>query len=155
MLGLVGAASARSGFTWEELQQIDQKWPQAKSTTTGLRYVVVQEGHGDLPKPGEMVTVQFKGMFFDGRMFDQSSPGKPFVFRIGRGEIIDGWEEGIGMMKAGEKRILLVPYDLAYGSRGQPPRIPRCTSLIFEVEVLAIAPYDSKAVSGRPASNEQ
>lgn len=133
---------ARSGFSWEELNTIDQKWPQSQSTTTGLRYLVLQEGRGELPKNGDVVKVLFKGMFFDGRVFDQSAgPEAPFTFRLGRGEIIRGWEEGIATMRLGEKRILIVPYDLAYGARGQPPRIPRQTSLVFEVEVIAIEPF--------------
>ncbi|HLP08856.1 MAG TPA: FKBP-type peptidyl-prolyl cis-trans isomerase [Opitutaceae bacterium] len=133
--------SARSGFNWEELNTIDQKWPQAKATTTGLRYVVLQEGRGDLPRSGDTVKVLYKGMFFDGRVFDEAlDPAQPFTFRLGRSQIIEGWEEGIALMRVGEKRILIVPYDLAYGSRGQPPRIPRQTSLVFEVEMLAIEP---------------
>ena len=132
---------ARSGFTWEELNVIDQRWPQAQKTTTGLRYVVQQEGHGDRPKPGDSVSVLYRGLFFDGSSFAESlDRTHPFTFRLGRGQIIEGWEEGISMMRVGEKRILIVPYDLAYGSRGQPPRIPRQTSLVFEVEVLAIEP---------------
>jgi FKBP-type peptidyl-prolyl cis-trans isomerase len=134
-------ASARSGFNWDELNAIDQKWPQSQATTTGLRYVVVQEGQGALPRSGDVVKVLYKGMFFDGRVFDQAlDPKQPFTFRLGRGQIIAGWEEGIAAMRVGEKRILIVPYDLAYGSRGQPPRIPRQTSLVFEVEVIAIEP---------------
>lgn len=133
---------ARSGFTWEELNTIDQKWPQAQATTTGLRYVVLREGRGELPKPGDTVRVLYTGTFFDGRVFDQSlDPAKPFSFRLDRHEVISGWDEGVGAMRVGEKRILIVPYDLAYGSRGQPPRIPRQTSLIFEVELLAVEPY--------------
>jgi FKBP-type peptidyl-prolyl cis-trans isomerase len=142
LFGLVDVALARSGFSWDELQQIDQKWPQAITTTTGLRYVVLNEGTGPKPKPGEVVKVLFKGMFFDGRVFDQvSDPSKAFSFRLGRGEIIDGWEEGISKMAVGGKCILIVPYYLAYGSRGQPPRIPRQTSLIFEVELLSIEAF--------------
>lgn len=130
---------ARSGFTVAELDIIDQKWPAAKVTTTGLRYVVEREGAGETPQPGDQVKMRFKGMFFDGRVFDQSNEiTGPFVFRIGRGEVIDGWEEAVATMHVGEKRVLLVPYDLAYGSRGQPPRIPRQTSLVFEVELIGI-----------------
>jgi len=140
--------SARSGFTWEELNTIDQKWPKSQSTTTGLRYLVLKEGHGELPKSGDIVNVLYKGTFFDGRMFDQTrGPQAPFRFRLGRNEVIRGWEEGIAMMRVGEKRILIVPYDLAYGSRGQPPRIPRQTSLVFEVEMLAIEPYSPSPAS--------
>ncbi len=132
---------ARSGFKWEELETIDRQWPQAIATTTGLRYLVTAEGRGETPKPGDRVKVLFKGMFFDGRVFDQAlSPAAPFAFRVGRGEIIAGWEEAIAAMRVGEKRTLIVPYDLAYGSRGRPPLIPRQTSLVFEVELLAIEP---------------
>ena len=143
---------ARSGFSWEELTVIDQRWPQAQKTTTGLRYVVQQEGHGDRPKPGDRVSVLYRGLFFDGHSFDESlDRTRPFTFRLGRGEIIEGWEEGIAQMRVGEKRVLIVPYDLAYGSRGQPPRIPRQTSLVFEVEVIAIEPnpVPPPAVSAR------
>ncbi len=66
------------------------------------------------------------------------------------GEIIRGWEEGIAMMRVGEKRILIVPYDLAYGARGQPPRIPRQTSLVFEVEMIAIETYSSAPAPANP-----
>ena len=98
--------SARSGFTWEELNTIDQKWPTSQSTTTGLRYLVLNEGHGELPKPGDIVKVLYKGTFFDGRVFDQTrNPDVPFRFRLGRDEVIRGWEEGIAMMRVGEKRI--------------------------------------------------
>ncbi len=139
---------ARSGFNWDELEAIDLKWPQATATSTGLRYVVLQEGRGEAPKAGDQVSVLYKGMFFNGEAFDQAQdPAKPFVFRLGRGQIISGWEEGIAMMRVGEKRILLVPYDLAYGSRGQPPRIPRRTSLVFEVEMLKIEPNPALASS--------
>ncbi len=131
-------ALARSGFKWEELQLIDQKWPQAKATTTGLRYVVTREGQGEQPKAGDRVKVLYKGMFLDGRVFDQTlDPQKPFTFRLERGDVIAGWEEGIALMRVGEQRTLIVPYDLAYGSRGKLPGIPRQTSLVFEVELLS------------------
>lgn len=150
LFGLVGVVSARSGFKWEELEQIDQRWPQAKVTATGLRYVIEREGQGQSPKSGDNVKVLYKGMFFDGRVFDQAlDPAKSFTFRLGRSQVIAGWEEGIAQMKVGEKRILLVPYDLAYGSRGQPPSIPRQTSLVFEVEMLAIEPFQA-ATSKQP-----
>lgn len=137
---------ARSGFKWEELQLIDQKWPQATATTTGLRFVVTREGQGEQPKAGDRVQVLYKGMFLDGRVFDQSAdPTKPFVFRLERGDVIAGWEEGIALMRVGEQRTLIVPYDLAYGSRGKLPGIPRQTSLVFEVELLAVEPNPARA----------
>lgn len=149
VLLLAAVASARSGFTWEELETIDQKWPQAKATTTGLRYVVEKEGSGPQPQAGDTVKVLYTGMFFDGRIFDQTlDPAHPFTFRLGRGQIIAGWEEGIAMMRVGEKRVLIVPYDLAYGTRGNYPDIPRQTSLVFEVEMIGIEP--KAAATGNP-----
>jgi len=146
---LAPLAAARSGFTWEEMQIIDKQWPNTKVTSTGLRLVVMREGTGERPKPGERVKVLYKGMFLDGRVFDQKlDPAVPFVFRLGRGEIIEGWEEGIGLMRKGEKTLMLIPYDLAYGSRGQVGRIPRQTSLMFEVELLEIMPFVPS--SGKP-----
>jgi hypothetical protein len=135
-------ALGRSGFTWEELQLIDKSWPNATATSTGLRRLVLREGQGEHPKPGEVVRVLYKGMFLDGRVFDaRLEPGEAFSFRLGRGEIIEGWEEGILLMRRGEKCVLLVPFELAYGSRGQAGRIPRQTSLAFEVELLDIKPF--------------
>jgi len=145
-------AVARSGFTWDEIQVIDKQWPKAKATSTGLRLLVEREGQGERPKPGEQVKVLYKGMFFDGKVFDQRlDPASPFVFRLGRGDIIEGWEEGISTMRKGEKTLMLVPYDMAYGSRGQPPRIPRQTSLVFEVELLDIVPFVPP--SGKPTGD--
>ena len=136
---LPAAADARARFSWEEHQVIDKKWPNAIETSTGLLYVVIREGKGDHPKSGEKVSVLYKGMLIDGTVFDQKlDPKDPFVFRLNRGEVIDGWDEGIGQMKVGEARVLIVPADLAYGVRGRPPSIPRNAALVFEVELIKI-----------------
>ena len=74
-------------------------------------------------------------------MFDvRHDPEKPFRFRLGRGLVIDGWEWGIPLMQVGEKRLLIVPFELGYGTRGRTPDIPRRATLVFEVELLDISP---------------
>jgi FKBP-type peptidyl-prolyl cis-trans isomerase len=151
MLLLVGLSAgavtsevvARTKFSWEELQIVEKKWPDAKVTSTGLRYVVVKEGEGRTPKPGERVQMLYCGRFLDGRIFNQSlDPKAPFPFRLGRGEVIEGWDEAVAQMKKGEKRILIVPAELAYGTRGRAPDIPRMTALVFEVELIDFGPIE-------------
>lgn len=136
-------AGARAKFSWEEHQVIDKKWPDAVETSTGLRYVIARKGDGLAPKSGDRVSVLYKGMLINGTVFDQNlDTESPFVFRLARGEVIKGWEEGIAMMKAGEARLLIVPAELAYGSRGRPPDIPRSAGLVFEVELLKVEPVE-------------
>lgn len=134
-------SEGRARFSWDDHQIIDKKWPEASETSTGLRYLILEEGKGPRPKPGDRVTVLYKGMFLNGEIFDKAlDPEKPFVFRLGRGEVIRGWEEGIARMRVGERQILIVPAELAYGTRGRPPGIPRSTALLFEVEMIKIEP---------------
>lgn len=134
-------AHARSKFSWEEQAQIDKQWPQSKSTSTGLRYVVTQEGSGDFPKPGDRIAVLYRGMLFNGTEFDKNlDPRTPFRFRLDRGEVIASWDEAFSTMRKGEKRLLIVPAELAYGTRGSSPRIPRNAGLLFEVELVDFGP---------------
>lgn len=143
LLVVPALADARAKFSWEDHQIIDKKWPDSVETSTGLRYVVAREGKGAQPKPGDKVTVLYKGMLLDGTVFDQKlDPKEPFTFRLDRGDVIEGWEEGISRMCAGEARLLIVPAALAYGSRGRPPSIPRNAALLFEVELLKIDPVE-------------
>lgn len=122
-----------------DLEIIEKNWPTAERTFTSLRTVVLQPGQGETAKRGDLVEVLYKGMLLDGTVFDQSlDPEKPFSFRLGRGLVIEGWEEGLQLMRSGEKRIIIVPFELAYGTRGQPPKIPRRSTLVFEVELVAI-----------------
>lgn len=133
------ALAQREKLPARDLEIVEKNWPTAKRTSTSLRTVVLQEGHGETAKPGDKVDVLYIGKLLDGKIFDQAlDPTKPFSFRLGRGLVIDGWEEGLQLMRPGEKRILIVPFELGYGSRGQPPKIPRNATLIFEVELLAI-----------------
>jgi cyclophilin family peptidyl-prolyl cis-trans isomerase len=121
----------------KDMATIKNKWPNTTTTASGLMYEVVKKGSGDgKPRPGETVSAHYTGMFLDGRKFDSSvDRGEPIRFPVGRGRVIKGWDEALLDMTKGEKRILIIPPDLAYGSRGVGP-IPPNSTLVFEVELL-------------------
>lgn len=109
------------------------------TTPSGLQYVDLAEGSGESPRAGASVTVHYTGWLTDGKKFDSSvDRGQPFVFPIGRGKVIRGWDEGVSTMKVGGKRKLIIPSDLAYGSRGAGGVIPPDATLVFEVELLSV-----------------
>src|SRR5882762_8780298 len=123
----------------EDLEFVEKTWPNARKTNTGIRYIIQQEGKGETPKPGNYVTVVYVGRLLDGKIFDEASDrGKPFGFRVGREQVIAGWDQVLRLMKRGEKRLVIIPAELAYGTRGSPPKIPRSATLVFEIELLDI-----------------
>jgi FKBP-type peptidyl-prolyl cis-trans isomerase FkpA len=108
-------------------------------TASGLGYVDVVEGTGPQPKAGESVRVHYTGWLENGKKFDSSHDRRqPLVFPIGKGHVIKGWDEGVGSMKVGGKRKLVIPANLGYGDRGAAGVIPPGATLIFEVELLGI-----------------
>jgi FKBP-type peptidyl-prolyl cis-trans isomerase len=106
----------------------------------GLAYWDLTVGTGKVAAKGSKVTVHYTGWLLEeGTEFDSSYGRKePFEFTIGAGQVIKGWELGVAGMKAGGKRQLRIPPELAYGWRGQPPEIPRNAYLIFDVELLEV-----------------
>lgn len=80
----------------------------------------------------------YVGKLLDGTVFDQATePDKPFTFRVRREMVIEGWEQVLQLMKRGERRLAIIPPEMAYGTRGQPPRIGRNATLVFEIELLS------------------
>ncbi len=109
------------------------------TTPSGLQYVDIVEGTGDLPKTGQIVIVHYTGTLENGRKFDSSRDrNQPFEFPIGAGRVIKGWDEGLSTMKVGGQRKLIIPPELGYGSRGAGGVIPPNATLIFDVELLGI-----------------
>lgn len=122
-----------------EVQSIIKKrWPNAIKTPSGLMYVVTKKGSGDAtPKKGAIVTANYTGRLLNGTKFDSSiDRGRPFKFPVGMHRVIKGWDEAFMGMKKGEKRTLIIPPQLAYGSRGAGNVIPPDATLVFDVELL-------------------
>ena len=108
-------------------------------TTSGLKIEKLAEGTGPMPKAGDRVTVHYTGWLTDGSKFDSSvDRGQPFVFTIGRGQVIGGWDQGVATMKVGDKVRLTIPPELGYGARGAGGVIPPNATLIFDVELLGV-----------------
>lgn len=109
------------------------------TTPSGLKYVDIVEGTGPSPQQGQVVKVHYTGTLENGKKFDSSvDRGQPFEFKIGVGQVIKGWDEGVATMKVGGRRQLTIPPDLGYGSRGIGP-IPPNSTLIFDVELLGVS----------------
>jgi FKBP-type peptidyl-prolyl cis-trans isomerase FkpA len=108
-------------------------------TPSGLRYQDVARGQGAEAKAGQTVSVHYTGWLPNGEKFDSSRDrNQPFGFRLGAGEVIAGWDEGVAGMKVGGRRKLVIPPDLAYGTAGAPPDIPPGATLVFDVELLDV-----------------
>jgi peptidyl-prolyl cis-trans isomerase A (cyclophilin A) len=108
-------------------------------TKTGLRYQIIQKGDGKKAEKGSKVSVHYKGQLLDGTVFDSSYKRKePIDFTLGIGQVISGWDEGIQLLKEGDKARLVIPSDLAYGERGAGGVIPSNATLIFDVELIKV-----------------
>jgi FKBP-type peptidyl-prolyl cis-trans isomerase FkpA len=109
---------------------------QIKTTDSGLKYIIHEEGTGPVANKGEFVTAEYYGALTTGARFDDSfGRVQPFSFAVGQGQVIPGWDEGFGMLKEGTKATFFIPAPLAYGAAGRPPQIPENSELIFYVEL--------------------
>lgn len=108
-------------------------------TASGLSFLDLKQGTGTSPTAGKQVKVHYTGTLENGTKFDSSlDRGEPFIFTIGVGQVIPGWDEGVMSMKVGGKRKLIVPPQLGYGAHGAGGVIPPNATLIFEVELLDV-----------------
>ena len=110
---------------------------------SGLYILALREGEGPQAVPGDRMGVHYTVSLVDGTKLDSSFdhvPPAPYDLVLGRTSLIDGWNEGVTGMRLGEKRLLVVPYQLAYGTRGRPPQIPGYSTLVFELELATHTP---------------
>lgn len=104
-----------------------------------LQIETLKPGAGDEAVSGKSVTVHYVGTLTDGKKFDSSRDrGQGFTFKLGLGQVIQGWDRGVAGMKVGEVRKLTIPPEMGYGARGYPPVIPPNATLVFEVELLGV-----------------
>ena len=129
---------------WVQGQKAYEAWSAArpgwKTTPSGLQCHVVKAmpANAAKPAPGATVTIHYVGRFIDGRVFDSSrARGEPATFPLNR--LIKGWQEGVPMMRVGETWDFVIPAAIAYGERNRPP-IPPGSTLLFEIELIAIPP---------------
>jgi len=108
-------------------------------TESGLRYQILQDGEGVKAEKGKTVSVHYKGQLADGTVFDSSYKRKePIEFPLGMGQVIPGWDEGVQLLKVGDKARFVIPSNLAYGSQGAGGVIPPDATLVFDVELMDV-----------------
>lgn len=135
------ASADTSGSAAEENANVSDAESDLKYTETesGLKYTDVEVGTGATPQSGQTVVVHYTGTLTDGTKFDSSRDrNSPFSFKIGTGQVIRGWDEGLSTMRVGGQRQLIIPPDLGYGARGAGGVIPANATLLFDVELLRI-----------------
>ena len=134
-----GAAKRVQDERAANIALIMKNWPDMKVDADGIYQKVLSPGSGAIPAKGATVQVTYKGSFLNGQVFDNSDlHGGPLEFRVGAGEIIPGWDKVIASMKKGEKRLVVIPPELAYGERGAGGVIPPNAFLVFEMTLVGI-----------------
>jgi FKBP-type peptidyl-prolyl cis-trans isomerase len=144
-----GRASSARGRRTQPVKTTGAGSAAAKSsavntTPSGLIYVTTRRSNGRLPRPGETVIVHYTGVLSNGVKFDSSLDREgPLRFKLGAGQVIKGWDEGIAKLRVGEQATLVIPPQLGYGERGAGGVIPPNATLIFIVELIGIQEADA------------
>ncbi|MCC8358561.1 peptidylprolyl isomerase [Salinimicrobium sediminilitoris] len=135
-----GAKAEREAAAKKQQEEMMGELAQGfEKTDSGLRYKMIAEGNGKKAEKGQTVSVHYKGMLPDGTVFDSSYKRKqPIEFPLGKGHVIEGWDEGIQLLKEGDKARFVIPSNLAYGSRGAGGVIPPDATLVFDVELVKV-----------------
>jgi peptidyl-prolyl cis-trans isomerase A (cyclophilin A) len=139
-VGLKGARLKRDAALKAESEAKMEKLAAGfEKTESGLRYQFIQKGEGKKAENGKTVSVHYTGQLEDGKVFDSSYPRKkPIEFPLGKGNVIEGWDEGIALLRVGDKARFVIPSELGYGSRGAGGAIPPNATLIFDVELMDV-----------------
>lgn len=139
-VGLKGARLKRDAALKAESEaKMEQLAAGFDKTESGLRYKMIQKGDGKRAEAGKTVAVHYEGSLENGKVFDSSYPRKkPIEFRLGQGQVIEGWDEGIALLQVGDKARFVIPSDLAYGASGAGGVIPPHATLIFDVELMEV-----------------
>jgi peptidyl-prolyl cis-trans isomerase A (cyclophilin A) len=139
-VGLKGARLKRDAALKAESEAKMEKLAAGfEKTESGLRYQFIQKGEGKQAEAGKTVSVHYEGSLENGKVFDSSYPRKkPIEFRLGQGQVIEGWDEGIALLRVGDKARFVIPSDLGYGPAGAGGVIPPNATLIFDVELMDV-----------------
>ena len=139
LVGLLLGGGLVSGLFTNNNSNNSQNTTMQQQATQQVQSQDVTVGTGDVAVAGKQITVNYTGVFQDGKKFDSSlDPGRtPFTFTLGAGQVIKGWDIGVEGMKVGGKRIIVVPPELGYGANDYGP-IPGNSTLIFEIELLSV-----------------
>lgn len=135
-----GAREKRVAETQKKAEEEMEKLAAGfEKTASGLRYQIIQKGNGKQAEKGRTVSVHYKGMLPNGQVFDSSyTRKKPIDFPLGKGHVIEGWDEGIALLSVGDKARFVIPSNLGYGERGAGGVIPPNATLIFDVELMDV-----------------
>ncbi|KQB37765.1 peptidylprolyl isomerase [Flavobacterium aquidurense] len=139
-VGLKGARLKRDAALKAESEaKMEQLAAGFDKTESGLRYKMINKGDGKKAEAGKTVAVHYEGSLENGKVFDSSYPRKkPIEFRLGQGQVIEGWDEGIALLQVGDKARFVIPSDLGYGASGAGGVIPPHATLIFDVELMEV-----------------
>lgn len=145
----------------EGIRPWDAKGKDTITTSSGLKYILIKENKtGEKILAGSKVSLHYSGYFKDGKMFDSSvERGQPFILKVGVGQVIKGWDEGLALLREGEKAKIIIPYQLAFGEQGRPPVFPEKSDLILDVEIMdvqaAVIPvqYDIKNLEAKKTAS--